>query len=376
MIRFNEPPFLGTEVEYIADAIRQKHIAGGGKYFQLCCGFLEQSFGADFVRLTTSGTDALEAAAILCDIKPGDEVIMPSFTFVSTANAFVLRGARIVFVDVRPDTMNLDETKIEAAITEKTKVIVPVHYAGVSCEMDEICAVAKRHGLFVVEDAAQGIFAEYKGKSLGTIGDIGCYSFHETKNISMGEGGALLVNNPALRDRADVICNKGTNRADFARGLVDKYSWTDVGSSYLPGDLNAAYLYAQLLDHEKIEKKRKDIWNRYHNAMIPLAEEGLLETMCVPDHCEHNAHTYYIKLASAGQREELMKYLSQRQIVSAFHFVPLHSAPAGGVYGRFCGEDVYTTKESDRLLRLPLHYNLTDTDADAVIGAVRAFFGR
>lgn len=374
MIRFNEPPFLGTEERYIADAIRQKHIAGGGKYFRLCNSFLEGQTGCGHVRLTTSGTDALEAAAILCGVGPGDEVIMPSFTFVSTANAFVLRGATPVFVDIRPDTMNIDETKIEAAIGEKTKAIVPVHYAGVACEMDEILRVAKKYGLFVIEDAAQGVSARYKGRALGTIGDIGCYSFHETKNYSMGEGGALLVNDPALRERADVLCNKGTNRAQFDRGLVEKYSWTDVGSSFYPSDLNAAYLYAQLEGNAQIYEKRMRIWEAYDEAMRALEKDGRLETMRVPPECEHNAHTYYIKLPSKEERAALMRYLAAREIVSAFHFVPLHSAPAGERFGRFHGEDVYTTAESDRLLRLPLHYHLSDEDVDAAIGAVRDFF--
>lgn len=374
MIRFNEPPYLGAEEAYIADAIRQKRIAGGGKYFHLCGDFLQARTGSAFVRLTSSGTDALEAAAILCGVAPGDEVIMPSFTFVSTANAFVLRGARIVFVDIRPDTMNIDETRLEAAITHKTKAIVPVHYAGVSCNMDAISEIAKKHGLFVIEDAAQGVFSSYRGRALGTLGDIGCYSFHETKNYSMGEGGALLVNNESLRERADVICNKGTDRAQFDRGLIDKYSWTDVGSSFLPSDLNAAYLYSQLEGADLIGTRRFSIWNRYDEAMNELARAGLIETMQVPAECSHNAHTYYIKLADAAQREATMRFLAARGIASAFHFVPLHSAPAGLKYGRFCGEDVYTTRESERLLRLPLHYGMTDADADEVIAAVRAFF--
>ncbi len=374
MIRFNEPPHVGGEEDFIADAVREKTIASGGKYYRLCNDLLERTTLAPNVRLTVSCTAALEAAAILCGVKPGDEVIMPSFTFVSTANAFVLRGAKIVFVDIRPDTMNIDENKIGAAITDKTRVIVPVHYAGVACEMDAINRIAKERGIYVVEDAAQALYSRYDGRYLGTLGDIGCCSFHETKNFSMGEGGALFVNDAPLDDRTDIICNKGTNRSDFAKGIVDKYSWVDVGSSFLPSDINAAYLYPQLLKKDEIIQKRLGVWQKYDAAMKELEKEGCIETMRVPPRCEHNAHIYYIKTDSTRRRDELIKYLEGRGIVASFHYVPLHSAPAGRLFGTFSGEDEFTTRESGRLLRLPLHYALSDADADAVIGAVRDFY--
>ncbi len=374
MINFNEPPYLGTEDKYIQDAIKSKHISGSGKYSKFCHEYLEKLTGAKKVLLTTSGTDALEMAAILCNVGPGDEVIVPSYTFVTTALAFVMRGADVVFVDIRPDTMNIDETKIEAAITDKTKVIVPVHYAGVACEMDTIMDIAKKHNLLVVEDAAQGVTSTYKGRQLGSIGDIGCYSFHETKNYSMGEGGAVLINNPDFVDRADIIRDKGTNRSQFILGNVDKYTWVDIGSSYLPSDMNAAYLYAQLEDYKTIYNKRMHIWDTYDKAFRPLEKQGKLELTKIPDGCVHNAHMYYIKLDDYDQRAEMMKHLKGLGIASVFHYIPLHSAPAGVKYGKFNGKDEYTTKDSERLLRLPLHYNMTDEDIQEVIKGVKAFY--
>lgn len=374
MIKFNEPPYLGKEEEYISDAIKEKHISGSGKYSVLCQKYLEKLTGSPKVLLTTSGTDALEMAAILCNVGPGDEVIVPSYTFVSTAMAFVMRGAKIVFVDVRPDTMNIDETKIEAAVTDKTKVIVPVHYAGVACEMDTIMEIAKRRNLLVVEDAAQGVTSSYKGRQLGSIGDIGCYSFHETKNYSMGEGGAVLVNNPDFADRADIIRDKGTNRSQFILGNVDKYTWVDIGSSFLPSDLNAAYLYAQLESYKTIYDKRMSIWNCYDRAFRPLEKDGKLELTKIPSGCVHNAHMYYIKLKDYDERSRMMAHLKERGIASVFHYIPLHSSPAGEKYGVFNGEDKYTTVESGRLLRLPLHFNMSQKDIDEVIKGVCDFY--
>lgn len=314
-------------------------------------------------------------AAYLCDLKPGDEVIMPSYTFVSTADAFVLQGAKIVFVDIRPDTMNIDETLIEDAITEKTRAIVPVHYAGVSCEMDTIMDIARRHNLKVVEDAAQGMGAYYKGRALGTIGDFGSYSFHETKNFTMGEGGAVLFQDDAYMERAEILREKGTDRSKFFRGQVDKYRWMDFGSSYLPSDLNAAYLYAQLEEYEAICKKRMDLYHFYHESLKPLADAGKIERPFVPEECDHNAHMYYIKVRDMEVRTRLITYLREKGICSVFHYVPLHSAPAGAKFGRFAGEDRFTTKESERLLRLPMFYNLDMEDAQRVAEAVLSFDG-
>ncbi len=327
---------------------------------------MRERFQAAHVLLTTSCTHALEMAAYLCDLQPGDEVIMPSYTFVSTADAFVLRGARIVFVDIRPETMNIDETKIEAAITEKTRVIVPVHYAGVACPMDEILAIAKKHGLMVVEDAAQGVNAYYKGKALGTIGDFGTYSFHETKNYSMGEGGALLFNRDEDQDRAEIVREKGTDRSKFFRGQIDKYSWVGYGSSYLPSELNAAYLCAQLGMFDEINERRLAIWNYYHETLKPLADAGLIEQPYIPDYAVHNAHMYYIKTKDLQTRTSLIRYLKEKGEMAVFHYIPLHTSKAGKEFGRFHGEDVYTTKESERLMRLPLFYNLTDMEMEKV----------
>lgn len=374
MIPFNVPPCTGDELEYIRQAIASRKICGDGEFTKKCSHWMEQRFNAQKVLLTTSGTTALDMAALLCNFKPGDEVILPSFTFSSTATAFVLAGAKLVFVDIRPDTMNIDESKIEAAITERTRAIVPVHYAGVACEMDTIMDIARRHGLIVVEDAAQGIMSSYKGRSLGTIGDLGCYSFHETKNYSMGEGGALVINRPEYNERAEILREKGTNRSKFFRGQVDKYTWVDFGDSYLPSELNAAYLWAQLLRADEINNDRLNTWNKYLEAFLPLAEAGKLELPTVPGGCVHNAHMFYVKAKDLAERTALINHLKMRDILAVFHYVPLHSAPAGLKFGRFAGEDVYTTSQSDRLLRLPLYFGLTAEDRQRVIDAVLEFY--
>ena len=357
-------------------AIDAHKICGDGQFTKKSNAWLEERFNAQKVLLTTSGTTALDMAALMCDLQPGDEVILPSFTFSSTATAFVLAGATLVFVDVRPDTMNIDETKIEAAITEKTKVIVPVHYAGVACEMDTIMDIAKRHHLMVVEDAAQGVMSTYKGKALGTIGDFGCFSFHETKNYSMGEGGAILINDPKYNERAEILREKGTNRSKFYRGQVDKYTWIDFGDSYLPSDMNAAYLWAQLEMAEEINNDRLRIYDAYYNAFKYLEEAGKLELPIVPQGCVHNAHMFFLKCRSLEERTALINYLKDNDILAVFHYVPLHSAPAGEKFGRFHGEDVYTTAESDKLVRLPMYYKLTQEDQEKVIAAVKAFYAQ
>ena len=347
MIEFNKPPFIGTELEYIRQAAEENNkLCGDGPFTKKCSAWMQDNFNVKHAMLTTSCTHALEMAAYLSEIRPGDEVIMPSYTFVSTADAFVLRGAKIVYVDIRPDTMNIDETLIEDAVTERTKAIVPVHYAGVSCEMDTICDIAKRHNLYVIEDAAQGVMATYKGRPLGTIGDYGCYSFHETKNLSMGEGGALLIKDKANILRAEIVREKGTNRSQFFRGEIDKYTWMDAGSSYLPSELNAAYLYAQLEECDKISKKREEIYHYYHEHFAALEEEGKIARPVIPDGCTNNFHMYYLKVKDQEVRTELIAYLKENGIRSVFHYVPLHTAPAGQKFGRFSGEDVYTTKES------------------------------
>ena len=373
MISFNVPPVTGKEIIYMQDAISRNKICGDGYYTKLCNKWIEDTTGIAKALLTTSCTHATELAAILCDIKPGDEVIMPSYTFVSTADAFVLRGAKVVFVDIRPDTMNIDEKLIENAITDKTVAIVPVHYAGVSCEMDTIMEIAEKYNLKVVEDAAQGVMSKYKGKSLGTIGDYGCYSFHETKNYTMGEGGAILFNNDEYQEKAEILREKGTDRSKFFRGQVDKYRWMDYGSSYLPSELNAAYLYAQLEEREKIFNKRMEIYNYYNKNLAHLAAEGKIEQPYVPEQCSHNAHMYYIKVRDIQVRTRLIKYLREKGICSVFHYVPLHSAPAGQKFGRFSGEDVYTTKESERLLRLPMFYNLDMEDVKYITDTIASF---
>lgn len=375
MINFNVPPFVGCEMEYVREACEKNHkICGDGPFSMKCHKWLEDRFGARKALLTTSGTAALEMAAILCDLKPGDEVILPSFTFSSTATAFQMMGATLVFVDIRPDTMNIDETKVEAAITDRTRVIVAVHYAGVACEMDKIVDIAHRHDLLVVEDAAQGVMSTYKGRALGTIGTFGCYSFHETKNYSMGEGGAILVNDPAYIERAEIIREKGTNRQRFFRHQVDKYTWVDRGGSYLQSDMNAAYLYAQLEHADQINDNRMASWDDYYEGLSPLEREGKIELATIPQDCVHNAHMFYLKTRDLEERTALIAYLKERDIQAVFHYVPLHSSPAGKKFGRFCGEDVYTTSESDRLVRLPMYYGLTPADRSAVIDAVKEFY--
>ncbi|WP_208857762.1 dTDP-4-amino-4,6-dideoxygalactose transaminase [Testudinibacter aquarius] len=373
MIPFNKPPVVGTEQQQIAKALTTGKLSGDGPFTKLAEQWQQQQFNAKKVLLTPSCTASLEMAALLIDIQPGDEVIMPSYTFVSTANAFVLRGAKIVFVDVRPDTMNLDESKIEAAITPKTKAIVPVHYAGVACEMDTIMAIAEQYKLWVIEDAAQGVMATYKGKALGTIGHIGCYSFHETKNYTAGgEGGATLVNEVSLIERAEIIREKGTNRSQFFRDQVDKYTWRDMGSSFLMSDLQAAYLYAQLEAAESINQRRLAIWQQYYQAFQSFADQRV-ELPSIPQDCQHNAHMFYLKLNDVVDRTSFIDALKAAEIMSVFHYVPLHSSPAGEKFGRFDGEDQFTTRESERLVRLPLFYNMTDSEVAKVISVVTAY---
>ena len=373
-INFNVPPYVETAADYIQECVKNQKICGDGAYTKKCNEWLEEKTGATKCLLTTSCTHATELAALLAEIKPGDEVIMPSYTFVSTADAFVLRGAVPVFVDIRPDTMNIDEKLIEAAITEKTRAIVPVHYAGVSCEMDTIMDIAKRHNLVVIEDAAQGIMSTYKGQALGTIGDFGCFSFHETKNYSMGEGGALLIKHEKDIEEAEIIREKGTNRTKYYRGQIDKYTWVNYGSSYLPSDMNAAYLYAQLEIAEEINEARLACWNRYYENLLPLAESGKIELPVVPEGCVHNAHMFYIKAKDIEERTALIAYLKEHEVLSVFHYIPLHSAPAGKRFGRFHGEDKYTTRESERLARLPMYYGLTLEQVDYISGLVKDFY--
>lgn len=374
MINFNVPPFTGKEFDYMKQAVEAQKICGDGQFTKKCNEWIEKKTGTGKALLTTSCTHALEMAALLCDIKPGDEVILPSYTFVSTADAFVLRGATAVFVDIRPDTMNIDEKLIEDAITDKTVAIAPVHYAGVGCEMDTIMDIAKRHNLKVVEDAAQGIMATYKGKALGAIGDYGAFSFHETKNYSMGEGGAILIKNPEDAERAEIFREKGTNRSQYYRGQVDKYRWMEFGSSYLPSDMNAAYLYAQLEMADEINEARLHIWNKYNEELKELEDKELITRPYVPKECVHNAHMFYIKTKDLEERTNLISFLKQNEILSVFHYVPLHTAPAGIKYGRFHGEDKYTTKESDRLVRLPLYYGLKDDQVDYIVSKVKEFY--
>lgn len=374
MIHFNVPPFVGTEFKYMKEAVDNHKICGDGPFTKKCDNWIQQRFGTKRAMLTTSGSSALDMAALLCDITPGDEVILPSFTFSSTANAFVLAGAKLVFVDIRPDTMNIDERKIEAAITDKTKVIVPVHYAGVACEMDTIMEIARGHNLKVVEDAAQGVMSTYNGKALGTIGDFGCFSFHETKNYTMGEGGAVLINDEAYIERAEILREKGTNRSQFYRGQVAKYNWVDFGDSYLQSDLNAAYLWAQLEVADEINNNRLETWNTYWNAFKPLADKGIIELPTIPTGCVHNAHMFYIKCKDLETRQNYIQFMRERDILCVFHYVPLHSAPAGQKFGRFYGEDIYTTAESDRLVRLPLYYNIAKEDLNKVIELTITFF--
>jgi dTDP-4-amino-4,6-dideoxy-D-glucose transaminase len=374
MICFNIPPFVGNEFEYMKIAVQNRKICGDGEFTKKCDKWMEEKFGAKKVLLTTSGSTALDMAALLCGITPGDEVILPSYTFSSTANAFVLVGAKLVFVDIRPDTMNIDENKIEDAITAKTKVICPVHYAGIPCEMDTIMAIARKYNLYVVEDAAQGIMSTYKGRALGTIGDFGCYSFHETKNFSMGEGGAIVINNEKYIEKAEILREKGTNRAQFYRGQVAKYNWVDFGDSYLQSDLNAAYLWAQLERADEINNNRLEVWNTYYNAFRELEEKGIIELPTVSEGCTHNAHMFYIKCKDLSVRQKYIEFMKNNDILCVFHYVPLHSAPAGKKFGRFNGEDKYTTMESDRLVRLPLYYNMDKSDQSRVISKTIEFF--
>lgn len=374
MIKFNIPPYVGKELDYIKEAVDSHKICGDGMFTKKCQSVIEDYTDTTKCLLTTSGTDALEMAALLADIREGDEVIMPSYTFVSTANAFVLRKAKIVFVDIRPDTLNIDEKLIEDAVTDKTRAIVPVHYAGVGCEMDTIMNIAKKHNLKVVEDAAQGVMSFYKGKALGAIGDYGCFSFHETKNYSMGEGGAILINNESDVLKGEILREKGTNRSQFFRGQVDKYTWMDVGSSFLPSELNAAYLYAQLEQKEMINQNRLRAWNMYNELLKPLQEKGRIELPYIPKECTHNAHMFYIKTKDLEERTRLISYLKENDISAVFHYIPLHISPAGAKFGRFHGEDKYTTKESERLLRLPLYYGINDTDIEKVADAVIKFY--
>lgn len=376
MVNFNVPPFTGKEFEYMKQAVESKKICGDGSFTKKCDLWMEEKFKARKVLFTTSGSTALDMAALLCGLRPGDEVILPSFTFSSTANSFVLAGATLVFVDIRPDTMNIDEMKIEAAITDKTKVICPVHYAGVACEMDTIMKIANKHNLMVVEDAAQGVMSTYKGKALGTIGDFGCYSFHETKNYSAGEGGAILINNPNYIEKAEILREKGTNRSLFFRGQVDKYTWVDFGDSYLQSDLNAAYLWAQLERADEINENRLDTWKTYYKALKPLEEMGVIELPTIPEGCTHNAHMFYLKTKDLETRQSYIQFMKNNDIQCVFHYVPLHSAPAGVKFGRFVGKDVYTTVESDRLVRLPMYYNIEKNDLKKVISKTLEFFGK
>ena len=376
MVDFNVPPCVGNEIEYVKQAIESHKICGDGQFTKKCHQWMEDRFNAQKVLLTTSGTTALDMAMLLCDLQPGDEVILPSYTFSSTATSAVLAGAKLVFVDVRPDTMNIDENKIEDAITDRTKVIIAMHYAGVACEMDTIMDIAKRHNLIVVEDAAQGVMSKYKGKYLGTIGTFGCYSFHETKNYSMGEGGALVINDPEYNERAEILREKGTNRAKFFRGQVDKYTWVDFGDSYLPSELNAAYLWAQLLNADEINDNRIATWNRYYQGLQTMAKEGKFEIPTVPEECEHNAHMFYLKCKDLKERSEFIKLMKEKELYCVFHYIPLHSAPAGEKFGRFDGEDEFTTKESERLVRLPMYYGLLEDQVDLVVEGIKEFYSK
>lgn len=373
-ILFNRPSCAGKELIYIKQAVQNRGFSGGGVFTEKCEALLEKKLGAKKVLLTSSCTSALEMAALLIHIQPGDEVIMPSFAFSSTANAFVLRGAKIVFADIRPDTMNMDERLVEQCVTPKTKAVVAMHYGGVSCHLEKICRMAKKHKLFVIEDAAQALMGRYKGKMLGTIGDMGCFSFHESKNIHCGEGGALVLNNGKFIRRAEIIREKGTNRASFFRGEVDKYTWVDAGSSYLTSELNAAFLYAQLEKAEEITRDRLKSWNLYYKSFKPLQKSGHIDLPSVPEECRHNAHLFYIKVKNAGGRDALINFLKEKGINTVFHYVPLHTSPAGQTFGRFHGADAFTSRESERLLRLPMYYGLSARDIKAVVRAVQKFY--
>lgn len=374
MIPFNMPPCVGTELSYIKQAVESHKICGDGNFTKKCHQWLEEHLNAQKALLTTSGTTALDMALLLCDLKPGDEVILPSYTFSSTATAPVLTGAKLVFIDIRPDTMNIDEKLIEPAITNKTKVIIVMHYAGVSCNMDAIMAIAKKHNLMVVEDAAQGVMSTYKGQYLGTIADFGCYSFHETKNFSMGEGGAIVINNPKFNERAEILREKGTNRSKFFRGQIDKYTWVDFGDSYLPSELNAAYLWAQLQMANEITNNRMATWNAYYNAFKPLADCGRIQIQHIPSECKHNAHMFFIKCKDLADRTKFIDFMKQRDVCCVFHYIPLHSAPAGQKFGRFNGCDFFTTQESEKIVRLPLYWNMAENDLNTVINLTLSFF--
>lgn len=376
MINFNVPPSadIDEEMKCIREAIESHKICGDGAFTKKCNAWIEENFHARKAMLTTSGSTALDMAMLLCELEEGDEVILPSYTFSSTANSAVLAGAKLVFVDVRPDTMNIDETKIEQAITDRTKAIICVHYAGVACEMDTIMDIARRHGLMVIEDAAQGVMSTYKGRYLGTIGDFGCYSFHETKNYSMGEGGAILINNEQYFEKAEILREKGTNRSKFFRGQVDKYTWVDFGDSYLPSELNAAFLWPQLEIADDINEARKGVWQRYYDSFSELAEAGKVKLPVVPEGCEHNGHMFYLKCRNLQERTAFINFMKDKEIGCVFHYVPLHSAPAGLKFGRFDGADEYTTKESERLVRLPMYYGMTDEDVDYIIESVKEFY--
>ena len=375
MITFNRPPLTGNEQQYVLQAMQSDKISGDALYGRKCQAWFEEHLGCYKALLTPSCTAALEMAAVLLDIQPGDEIIMPSYTFVSTANAFVLRGAKVVFVDIRPDTMNIDETKIENAITKRTKAIVPVHYAGVACEMDTIIDIATRYNLFVIEDAAQGMMSEYKGRPLGTIGHIGAYSFHETKNYtSGGEGGLIIINDKRFMKRSEVIREKGTNRSQFFRGQVDKYTWVDLGSSFLPSELQAAFLWGQLEKADDINKNRLATWEDYFNAFAHLQYSGLVSLPCIMEQCKHNAHMFYLKVRDLEQRTELINYLKTNGVIATFHYIPLHSAPAGKNFGTFIGDDLFTTSESEKIVRLPLYFNMSLMDKETVIKLVLDFF--
>lgn len=370
---FNVPPFVGNEFKYMHEAVDNMKVCGDGPFTKKCDAWMEDRFKVKKAMLTTSGSSALDMAALMCDLKPGDEVILPSFTFSSTANAFVLAGAKLVFVDVRPDTMNIDENLIEAAITDRTRVICVVHYAGVACEMDKIMDIAGKHGLMVVEDAAQAVMSTYKGKALGTIGDFGCFSFHETKNYTMGEGGAILINNESFIERAEIMREKGTNRSQFYRGQVAKYNWVDFGDSYLQSDLNAAYLWAQLEKADEINENRLKTWNAYYESFKIYEDAGKVELPVIPEGCVHNAHMFFMKFPDLDTRQKYISFMKDNRIMCVFHYVPLHSAPAGEKFGRFSGEDRYTTTESDRLVRLPMYYNIKDEHLNRVIEKTKEF---
>jgi dTDP-4-amino-4,6-dideoxygalactose transaminase len=375
MIPFNKPPLTGNEAQYVLEAMQSPKISGDGDFSHKCQTWFEAKLDCKKALLTPSCTHALEMAAILIDIQPDDEVIMPSYTFVSTANAFVLRGAKIVFVDIRPDTMNIDETLIEAAITSKTKAIVPVHYAGVGCEMNSIMEIANRHGLFVIEDAAQGMMSSYNGKQLGTFGHLGAYSFHETKNYtSGGEGGLLIINDDRFVERAEIIREKGTNRSLFFRGMVDKYSWVDLGSSYLPCELQAAYLWGQLEMADTINKNRINTWQNYYHELKELKIKKLIQLPSIPDNCSHNAHMFYLKLHNLEERTDVLNHFKKHDILSVFHYVPLHSAPAGKKYGRFFGNDIFTTSESEKLIRLPMYFGIKKDEFMFIVNQLNNYF--